>query len=613
MYKGFLKAAAITPNLTIGSPYDNADAMIAEIKKAAAANVDLLVLPELATTAYTVGDLINAGGLVEKSDEALKKIAKAVPVGMLVFVGAPVSARGNLYNAAVAMNGGKILWAVPKTNLPNYNEFYEKRFFALAPEENVVCESLDVPLGTKVLFTCRNARIAAEICEDMWVSSPPSSRHSRAGANVVVNLSASDEFVDKAEFRRTIIRSLSGRCTCGYVYSDAGMYESSGDLVFAAHNIIAEGGAIIKESELFGDGICVTEIDLNRIDHERRKFNFTPEFGYTDVKVELYDAPITLGREIPRLAFVPDTVEKQCARAEFVLNVQTHGLKKRVEATRAKSLVVGLSGGLDSALALIVAHRVSALTKVKVLPVSMPAFGTTSHTKESAELLAAALGLKLETIDVKDTVNSHLSDIDHKDKDVTYENAQARVRTLTLFDYANKHGGLVVGTGDLSELALGWCTFNGDHMASYGVNAGVPKTLIKCVLACEGNRVGGALKAALDRIIATDISPELLPPENGKITQKTEDIVGSYEFNDFVMYYFVRFGMSEDVIAFLAAHAFKELTEKQIESRISAFMSRFYANQFKRNCAPDAPKIGSVSLSPHGDWRMPSDAVYKKK
>ena len=607
MKYGMVRAGAYTPVIKVGNPDYNRKAIIDLIKQAEDSGVEIAVFPELCVTGYTCADLFLTRELMKKTVQAVKSIADAVHDKTVAIVGAPVAQNGRLYNCAIVMTGGKILGIVPKTELPDYGEFYEKRYFTSAFDGVITSEDYGVPMGN-VLFKCKNYPdliIGCEICEDMWSDIPPSVYACRAGATVIANLSASDEVVGKAEYRELLVKSLSGRLHCAYVYADAGEGESSTDVVFSGHNIIAENGGIIACSDPFERGNAMTDIDIERLIYDRRKMGVR----HTDKKFEIVDFELddklsgSLCRETPRHPFVP-TDDSGC-RAELILAMQAAGLKKRASASHADALVVGVSGGLDSALALLVCNRTIAKGKIKA--VTMPCFGTTARTKGNAEKLCAALGIEITTIDIKDTVNSHLKDIAHDKTDVVYENAQARVRTMTLFDIANKYNGLVVGTGDLSELALGWCTYNGDHMSSYCVNSGVPKTLVKHLIAYEAARLGGKVKAVLDDIMNTDISPELLPADNGKIVQKTEDILGKYDLLDFIMYYYCRYGFTRKKIEFLLKTAFCDVDNAQIQKALDTFFNRFFMSQFKRSCMPDGVKIGSVSFSPRSDFRLPSD------
>ncbi len=614
MKYGFVRVEAVTLTVRVGDPEFNAKAITDCIKSSAARGAEIVVLPELCVTGYTAMDLFFTRELIDDAVAAVKAVAAATPSNMIAFVGAPIADRGRLYNCAVAVSNGKILGVVPKTDLPNYGEFYEKRYFTPKQEGVTVCDSLSAPMGD-VLFKCADRGdliIGCEICEDLWSDLPPSVDMCRAGATVIVNLSASDEIVGKAEYRRLLVASASGRERCAYVYADAGMGESSTDAVFSAHNIIAENGSIAAESKPFCAGRATYDIDVERLDTERRKAGMkNAQKQYRTVEFELGNNMTgALMRSVDKYPFVPQT-ENANERAELILSMQARALATRMESSNAKTAVIGVSGGLDSALALLVAHR--AVGPDRITAVTMPAFGTTEKTKSNAAMLCDALGVKLKTIDVKNTVKSHLADIEHDNTDVVYENAQARTRTMTLFDLANKTGGLVVGTGDLSELALGWATYNGDHMSAYGVNAGVPKTLVKRLVAYEGERLGGQAKAAADGILNTEISPELLPPQKGKIAQKTEDILGKYDLLDFITYYYCRYGFKRDKIEFLLDTAYPDTDKAQKQKALDTFYNRFFISQFKRSCMPDGVKIGSVSFSPRSDWRMPSDLRINEK
>lgn len=607
MKYGMVKVAAVTPTIQVNNPAHNAERIIKAIADLEKSGAEIVVFPELCLSGYTAADLFFTKKLLGDVIDAIKAVAAATPKNMLVFIGAPIAERGRLFNCAVAVSGGKVLGLTPKTEIPEYGEFYEKRYFTPSVGRTVVNETFGAPMGD-VLYKCVSLPelvVGAEICEDMWADVPPSVDACRAGATVIANLSASDEVIGKPEYRRLLVSSASGKQHCAYIYADAGRGESSTDVVFSGHNIIAENGGIIAESEPFGGGVAITEIDVERLDVDRRKIGVKqPAREYTVVPFELGGA-LELTRIPERYPFVPSG-DETARRAELILSMQARALATRLDATGAKTAVIGVSGGLDSALALLVCSR--AAEKSRILAVTMPAFGTTEKTKSNAEKLCAALGVKLETIDIKATVTSHLNDISHGKKDVVYENAQARYRTMTLFDLANKTNGLVVGTGDLSELALGWATYNGDHMSSYGVNAGVPKTLVKYLVRYESERLGGDAKKALDAISNTEISPELLPSNDGRIVQKTEEILGKYDLHDFIMYYYCRYGFTREKIEFLLRAAFTDVNPTEIKKTLDTFFKRFFANQFKRSCLPDGVKIGSVSFSPRSDWRMPSDA-----
>lgn len=608
MKYGLVRVGAYTPAIKVGNPDYNRKAIADIIKTAASNGVEITVFPELCVTGYTCADLFFSRELYKKTVQAVKAIAETVPEKAVVIIGAPVAQSGRLYNCAIVMSDGKILGIVPKTELPDYGEFYEKRYFTPAFDGVITSDDYGVPMGN-VLFKCKSYPdlvIGCEICEDMWTDIPPSVYACRAGATVIANLSASDEVVGKAEYRELLVKSISGRLHCAYVYADAGEGESSTDMVFSGHNIIAENGGIIDKVKPFGGSGVMTDIDIERLIYERRKMGVK----CTDKKFEVVHFELDdmlrgqlLCRPVERYPFVPGDGSE---RAELILSMQAAGLKKRVSATKADKLVIGVSGGLDSALALLVCNRT--VPKDKIVALTMPCFGTTQRTRGNAKKLCAALGINITTINIKNTVNRHLNDIAHSATDVVYENAQARVRTMTLFDVANKTNGLVVGTGDLSELALGWCTYNGDQMSSYGVNGGVPKTLVKYLIAYEAARLGGKVKAVLDDIMNTDISPELLPADSeGKIAQKTEDILGKYDLLDFIMYYYCRYGFTRKKIEFLLKIAFDDIPDAQIKKALDTFFNRFFRSQFKRSCMPDGVKIGSVSFSPRADFRLPSD------
>ena len=605
MEYGIVKTAAVTPTIKVGKPQDNAAAIMEKIAAAGKRGAEIVVLPELCVTGYTCMDLFFGRELLDGAADAVNKIAATVPSGMLVIVGAPIEHRGRLYNCAVGMTAGRVAGIVPKTELPDYGEFYESRYFTPAFCGVEECEGFgDAPIGD-VLFASEDGKVTVgcEICEDMWTDAPPSVERCRAGANIIANLSASSEIVGKADYRRLLVLGMSGRLHCGYVYADAGRGEAVTDLVFSAHNIIAENGGTVAESAPFGDGVAIADIDVQKLDCERRKAGLKRASREHKIVKFALGGDIKLERAPSRYPFVP-SADEAAARSETILEIQSRALRARYEDINAKKAVIGVSGGLDSSLALLVCCR--AVGAKNVYAVTMPCFGTTDKTLGNAQALCAALGVELHRVDIKDTVTSHLRDIAHDKTDVTYENAQARTRTMTLFDIANKTGGLVVGTGDLSELALGWATYNGDHMSSYGVNAGVPKTLVKHLVRYEAERLGGDARSALSEVLGTEISPELLPPEKGKIAQKTEDILGKYDLLDFAIYYHCRYGFCKNKIEFLMREAFGDIPAAQIKKALDTFYSRFAAAQFKRSCLPDGVKIGSVSFSPRSDWRMPS-------
>ncbi len=603
MKYGIVKAAAVTPTIRVNDPEHNAEVIISRIKELAARGVEIIVFPELCVTGYTAGDLFYSARLLQRSDDAIKNISAATPDNVLVFFGAPVAHNGRLYDCAVAASGGKTLGFVPKTELAEY----DRRYFAPAFDGVARIARFDAPMGN-VLFKCANNDaiiVGCEVGNDLRSDVPPSAEACRAGATVIVNLSAADEEVGKAELSRTLVSSASARMRCAYIYAEAGCGESVTDCVFSGHDIIAESGEISSESKPFADGLVVCDIDAEKQLAARRKSGMRePTRKFETIEFSLADG-IKLERAPERYPFVPNGSDAK-ERAELMLTMQSRAMGARMAHVKAAKAVIGVSGGLDSALALLVCAR--AVKKESILPVTMPAFGTTDKTLGNAQKLCAALGLELKTVNIKDTVAKHLADIDHAEKDVTYENAQARTRAMTLFDLANKTGGLVVGTGDLSELALGWATYNGDHMSSYGVNAGVPKTLVKYLVRYEAERLGGDARTALLSILDTDISPELLPPEEGKIAQKTEDILGKYDLHDFIIYHYCAFGYTREKIAFLLEQAFPEVSARMRKQTLDTFFKRFFAAQFKRSCMPDGVKIGSVSFSPRTAWHMPSDA-----
>ena len=625
MKDGFIKTAAASCDIRVADCEYNAKNIIKTIDKCAKEGVKLLTFPELCITGYTCGDLFFQKTLQKGAEQALAKIAASTAgTDMLTAVGAPICHNMKIYNCAVMISNGRILGVVPKTNIPNYNEFYEYRHFSPAPDENseVTINGEAYPFGTKLIFSCVSMpefKVGAEICEDLWVPVTPSSSHCAAGATIIVNLSASDEVIGKADYRRMLVMSHSARLICGYVYADAGYGESTTDMVFSGHNLIAENGSVLAERKMFENGITISEIDVGKISAERCKTTTYPpacENGYKYIEFDAKTADTFLTRRIAKRPFVPEDEKARYKRCEDILTIQSMGLVKRLEHSHAKTAVVGISGGLDSCLALLVIDRAMKIAKrspKQIIAVTMPCFGTTKRTKSNAEVLCETLGVTLETIDIAEAVNLHFRDIGHSgdNYDVVYENSQARERTQILMDIANREGGMVIGTGDLSELALGWATYNGDHMSMYGVNASIPKTLVRHIVryaadSSEDNK----LKEVLLDILDTPVSPELLPVDDkGEIAQKTEDIVGPYDLHDFFLYYIIRFGFSPSKIYRLCVYAFNgEYDKATILKWMKIFYRRFFAQQFKRSCLPDGPKVGTVTLSPRGDWRMPSDA-----
>ena len=624
MKDGFLIAATATPEIRIADPVYNADKIIENMARAKALGVSLLVFPELSVTGYTCGDLFASRTLADAAASALDRIrAASEGFGALVFVGVPLRFHGKLYNCAAALCDGKILGVVPKKHLPNYGEFYEKRNFSAAPEGLHQMSLLggDVPFGTNLIFRASNMpefSVSAEICEDLWVVTPPSLFHAAAGAKILVNLSASNEIIGKAEYRRALVTGQSARTVSAYVYADAGRTESTTDMVFSGHSMIAENGRLLAERAPFDEGLQTAVLDVFRLADERlRTETYFAECGHAadyltiPFEVAFRDVPTP---KFPKRPFVPSDREELEKRAESIVGIQTAGLGRRLAHTGAKTAVIGISGGLDSTLALLICVRaMDRLGRARrdILAVTMPCFGTTARTKSNAVTLAEALGVTVRTVDIRHAVEVHFADIgqDPSVHDVTYENAQARERTQVLMDIANASGGLVVGTGDLSEVALGWSTYNGDHMSMYGVNCSVPKTLVRYLVGYFAGTLSGAARDALLDIMDTPVSPELLPAENGEIVQKTEDIVGPYDLHDFFLYYTVRMGFSPKKLFRAACRAFEgEFDPAVILKWQKQFYRRFFSQQFKRSCIPDGPKVGSVSLSPRGDWRMPSDA-----
>ena len=625
MQDGFVKIAAATPDLHVADCTYNASEIVKLAKQAADRGAKLIVFPELCLTGYTCGDLFLQQTLLDGALSALETVRRETAgLNAAIVVGLPLMHEGKLYNAAAVLCGGKIEGVTPKQFIPNYSEFYEQRHFvsgAGVPFQTVRLLGQDTLFagGEPLLFRCGSMpdfTFGVEICEDLWVANPPSTRLAQAGATVIVNLSASDEIIGKASYRRDLVRQQSARLLCAYVYADAGFGESTQDLVFAGHDLIAENGALIAESRLFDRGVICADIDVQRLTHERRRMNTfateqNPVIAALDIRPGANDLA---NRTFPRTPFVPANKALRDERCEEILTLQATGLATRLRHTHAKTAVVGLSGGLDSTLALIVlvhAFDMLGLDRKGILAVTMPCFGTTARTRGNAEKLADAYGVTLQTVDIKAAVDQHFSDIGQSKDDlsVTFENGQARMRTLVLMNLANMHGGMVVGTGDLSELALGWATYNGDHMSMYGVNASIPKTLVRYLVAYEADRALGELSDVLCDVLDTPVSPELLPPKDGEISQKTEDLVGPYELHDFFLYYLLRFGYPPRKIYRIARKAFAGVyDDATIKKWLVTFVRRFFTQQFKRSCLPDGPKVGTVTLSPRGDWRMPSDA-----
>lgn len=627
MHYGFIKTAAVTPDIRVADCEFNTAKIIDCINTAVSKGVKLIAFPELCVTGYTCSDLFLQNRLIDSAFDSVKRIATSSRgLDIVIVVGAPVLTDGKLYNCGIVISDGDILGIVPKSHLPNYGEFYERRHFEPAPDENkmIIVDGEEYLFGKKIIFTCAaipEFSFAIEICEDLWVPNAPSVSHCCAGAKIILNLSASDETIAKDSYRRMLVSSQSGRLICGYVYCSAGEGESTTDVVFGGQNIICENGAVLCESKLFENSMIITEIDVNKLSNERRKLTTFPPFsssGYDEVFFDVSVSDTELTRFISPQPFVPSSDDERDERCEAIISIQSMGLKKRLAHTGAKTAVIGVSGGLDSTLALLVAVRAMdklGRSRKDIISVTMPCFGTTKRTKSNAQILSEKLGVTFLSIDITKAVNQHFIDIDHDPNkmNVVYENSQARERTQVLMDIANKENGLVIGTGDLSELALGWATYNGDHISMYAVNTGVPKTLIRHIVRYFADTAEDAqLKASLYDILDTPVSPELLPPSDEQISQVTEDIVGPYELHDFFLYYAIRWGFKPKKVYHLACYAFLSLYEKDVIMKwLKIFYSRFFAQQFKRSCLPDGPKVGTVTLSPRGDWRMPSDACAK--
>lgn len=690
MKDGFIKVAAGTPDVQVADCEFNAAEIIKMVREMEAEGARVMVFPELCITAYTCGDLFWQENLLEEAKVQLMRIAEeTADVDAIIFVGLPLEYKGKLYNVAAGLNHGEILGFVPKTYLPNYNEFYEARYFTsgedvdgtvtirrseyglhhdeemtdedvefgleaelealeeedsfeeleeideepdyIDEDETEEFDEVDVPISSNILFICQEMpklKIAAEICEDLWVPNPPSVGHAYHGANLIVNLSASDEVVGKDSYRKSLVSAQSARLLCGYIYATAGEGESTQDVVYGGHNLIAENGTILAESRRFVNGALYAELDIHRLDNERRRMTtcrFVPDLAQEGQDVFYNEVYFNAGRGVTPLTrkfdsrpFVPGIKEERERRCDEILNIQAMGLKKRLAHIHCQNAVIGLSGGLDSTLALLVTVRafdMLGMSREKITAVTMPCFGTTDRTYNNACQLSECLGATLKEVNIREAVNLHFRDIGHDPEvhDVTYENGQARERTQILMDIANQSGGIVIGTGDLSELALGWATYNGDHMSMYAVNASVPKTLVRHLVryyadTCEDAKLSEILLDILD----TPVSPELLPPKDGVISQKTEDLVGPYELHDFFLYYMLRWTFPPKKIFRLAQNAFAgEYDDETILKWLKTFYRRFFMQQFKRSCLPDGPKVGSVAVSPRGDLRMPSDACAK--
>ena len=622
MRDGFVKVAAASPDLRPADPAFNAEGIIELSRKAYDDGALIILFPELSITGYTSADLFLQKSLREASFKALERIlSETADMDALIVAGFPYEWNGKLYNTALAIYRGRVVAIIPKKNIPMYSEFYEGRWFSPAPERNEMVEFMgsSIPFGRFTVLRFENPSTllaGCEICEDLWVPDSPSVGLAKAGATIILNPSASDEIIGKEEYRRSLVSMQSAKLAAGYVYADASSGESTTDMVFTGSNIIAENGTVLASSSFSSGSYIISEIDTDKLVSERMRMNTftlsTEGFYYVDIPNN--ERPCTITRHIAMHPFVPSDDRERDERCRKILMLQATGLMRRIEASHSRKAVIGLSGGLDSTLALLVTSRafeMLGMPQTDIISVTMPCFGTTKRTKSNAELLARALGTTFMEIDIRESVLSHFRDIGQAEDDhsVTYENAQARERTQVLMDIANKTGGMVIGTGDLSELALGWATYNGDHMSMYGVNASVPKTLVRYLVRYAADTSDNGSSSVLYDILATPVSPELLPAEDGEISQRTEDIVGPYELHDFFLYYMVRFGFSPRKIFRLASIAFDGVYDKAVIKKwLAAFVRRFFSQQFKRSCLPDGPKVGTVTLSPRSDWRMPSDA-----
>ena len=638
MKYGFVKTACASPRLKVADCNFNSEQIICAAKDAAKNGASVIVFPELSITGYTCGDLFFQRTLQNASEVQLKRIiSETAKLDSVIFVGLPVPRAEGIYNCAAAIKGGELLALFAKSYLPNYGEFYERRHFTPF-QQNMNTQFIDfagfeeVPFGTDILIQDEKdsaITIGCELCEDLWVPVPPSSRHILAGATIIANLSGGNEIIGKADYRRSLVKSHSARSLCAYLYANAGLDESTQDMVFAGHNLISENGTLLAESSLFSSETIYADIDVERLCQERRR---TTSFGFSannntfnsnyvivQIKMNVEKAAGEFSRYVDPHPFVPSDKDKRTQRCLEVITLQAQGLAKRLRHINCQSAVIGLSGGLDSTLAILITCRafdLCGIERSKVTAITMPCFGTTDRTYNNACSLAKECGATLKEVPIADAVRQHFADLGHDESlhDVTYENCQARERTQVLMDFANKINGIVIGTGDLSELALGWCTYNGDHMSMYGVNSSIPKTLVRYLVQWFAEASEDAknekLASVLKDILDTPVSPELLPPKEGVISQVTEDLVGPYELHDFYLYYLLRFGFSPAKIYFLAQNANFPYGKDVILKWLKTFYRRFFTQQFKRSCMPDGAKVGTINLSPRGDWRMPSDAVY---
>ena len=628
--QGFVRVGAVVPKLKVADTEFNCNEIIKQIEVASNNKIQIVVFPELCVTGYTCQDLFEQDTLLEEAEKALNKILDYTNnLDIICIIGMPIKAENQLFNTAVVIQKGKILGIVPKTFIPNYGEFYEKRWFASSKNANKKeIEILDqkVPFGIDLLFKDKENNeicFGIEICEDIWAVEPPSNKLALLGANIIFNLSASNEVIGKKEYRRDLVKMQSAKTISGYVYCSSGVNESTSDVVFSGESMIFENGSCLTNNQRFDfkSNMIFTEIDTKRLANDRRKnisfMGDSVDLEYREIKINIPDNIENLTREYSKTPFVPEDKKKISEICEEILNIQSYGLAKRLLHTNINKTIIGISGGLDSTLAFLViikAYEILNLPKENIIAITMPGFGTTSRTHNNSMKLINEYGATFREINITKSSLQHFEDIGHDKniKDVTYENAQARERTKILMDIANKENGLVVGTGDLSELALGWCTYNGDHMSMYSVNASIPKTLVKYIIKWVADNSKEECKNIINDILDTPISPELLPPdENGNIEQKTEEQVGPYILHDFFLYHFLRYGAEPKKIYILACKTFKnDFKKEEIKHWLQVFIKRFFTQQFKRNCMPDGPKVGTVSLSPRGDLRMPSDAGY---
>lgn len=628
---GFVRVGAVTPELKVADTEFNSKEIIRQIEIAESNEIQILCFPELSITGYSCADLFYQDVLIENSIRVLKDILETTKkVNIIVIVGMPLRIENKLFNVAIVMQNGTILGVVPKTYIPNYEEFYEERWFTSGKDilqEKIKLLDNEVPFGTDLLFKDKENEdicFAIEICEDLWVVNPPSSNYALSGANIIFNLSASNNVLGKSEYRRDLVKIQSAKTISAYIYTSAGVNESTTDMVFSGQSMIYENGKLLREGKefTFESNIIFTDIDTKRLINDRQRnisymHSKDKSKPYRNIEIKIADNIKSLSREYSKTPFVPTDDKKKIKTCNEILNIQSYALARRLKSIPSQKVVIGISGGLDSCLAFLVAikaYEILGLDKKGIIAITMPGFGTSNTTLKNAKELIEEYETTFKEIDIKPACEIHFEDIEQpKEKyDITYENAQARERTQILMDIANKEGGIVLGTGDLSELALGWCTYNGDHMSMYGINSGIPKTLIKYLIKYIADTSSNEyIRNTLYNILETPISPELLPSNDSEITQLTEKEVGPYLLNDFFLYHFFRYGATPEKILFITKETFKdEYSEEEIKEKLKQFIKRFFTQQFKRNCVPDGPKVGTVSLSPRGDLRMPSDATY---